>query len=273
MLTLAILIFRFVLFCLAVFASHFTSLQSRVYTVACVTSFCQCVRLKDCASFAQPLLHHRPEERAAVFAAVRDAVCGFQGLDTLFCCPTQHHISKHFGRNQRFAPNNNRWVWDVVAGRSRSVIEPHEVEMRLHDYHDFQAQRNYPQPLDDDFDASYFGYDGTQHFHYCIQHEHAHAAPRPTPKDRPIVFPGDLRFHDPNDFPTSKGELIADSSQEQVVREMPSRRLVVTGTSMTPRVNPPECGISLSSRLLGGQSAASGQYPWLARIAYRNRSK
>lgn len=232
------------------------------------------MRLKDCASLAQSLLHHRPEERSAVFTTVRNAVCGFQGLDTLFCCPTQHRISNHFSRNQRFVPNENRWVWDIVSGRSRSVIDPHEVEMRLHDYHDFHAQRNYPQPLDDDdLDAAYFGHDGTQHFHYRIQHENVRETPRPPPMDRPIVFPGDLRFHEPHDFPTPKDELFADSSQEQVVREKQPPRPGVMGTSVTQRMNPPECGISLSTRLLGGQSAAPGQYPWLARIAYRNRSK
>lgn len=206
---------------------------------------------------------------------VRDAVCGFQGLDTLICCPTQHKISKHFSRNQRFVPPENRWVWDAVnQPRSPSTFDPHEVEMRLHDYHDFHAKRNYPQLLDEDMDASYFGYDGKQHFHYRIQHEHVSETQRPPPKDRPIVFPGDLRFHKTDDFPTVKGDLIANSGLEQIGREMlPEKKPVAVGTSTTSRVNPRDCGISLSTRLLGGQSAAPGQYPWLARIAYRNRSK
>lgn len=145
--------------------------------------------------------------------------------------------------------------------------------MRLHDYHDFHAKRNYPQLLDGDLDASYFGFDGTQHFHYRIQHEHVSGTQRPPPKDRPIVFPGDLRFQKTDDFPTVKGELIADPSQEQAVRDMLPKKPIVVGTSTTSRVNPRDCGISLSTRLLGGQSAEPGQYPWLARIAYRNRSK
>ncbi|KAH8407258.1 hypothetical protein KR222_011785, partial [Zaprionus bogoriensis] len=241
------------------------------FTAACVRSsdYCHCVRLKDCEYYAQPLLHHRPEERDGIFATVRDAVCGFQGLDTLVCCPPQQKLSKHFSRNQRFVPPEHRWVWDT-ASSARS--HPHEIEMRLHDYHDFHAQRNCPQPVDDDFEATYFGFNGVQHVHYHVQHEHKrlqHSTTRPPPRDRPIVFPGDLRFH--NDFATDQIEVSADEPREQIMRDV-QPRVPVAVTSTPARSNPPDCGISLSTRLLGGQPVSPGQYPWMARIAYRNRT-
>lgn len=38
-------------------------------------------------------------------------------------------------------------------------------------------------------------------------------------------------------------------------------------------VNGPNCGVSISTRIIGGEDAGPGQFPWMARLAYRNRSK
>lgn len=38
-------------------------------------------------------------------------------------------------------------------------------------------------------------------------------------------------------------------------------------------VNGPNCGVSISTRIIGGENAGPGQFPWMARLAYRNRSE
>jgi len=210
---------------------------------------------------------------------VHSAGCGFQGLDPLVCCPQHHESSLHNSRLIRFAPPRDRWVWDAPTSSKPNPgfnrFMAYATEMHLLDYRDFQAQRNCPQPLDDeDYDEHYFGH----HFEYQIDHgeQPKSQTPRPTPKDRPIVFPGDLRFHKSIET-KSAGELMAAASQEQVIREMGSSSKTMPPSITTPvlaaRINSADCGISLTTRIQGGEQAQPGQYPWLARIAYRNKSK
>lgn len=156
--------------------------------------------------------------------------------------------------------------------------------MQLHNYRDFQAQRNCPQPIEDDFDEHNFGYDHSHHYQYQINHDEQPRSytSRPAPKDRPIVFPGDLRFHKSIETKSGDVELMAAASQDQVIREFKSPTTIPTGSTpfltnptsvLASPINPDNCGLSLSTRIQGGEKAQPGQYPWLARIAYRNKSK
>ncbi|EDW81244.2 uncharacterized protein Dwil_GK11131 [Drosophila willistoni] len=201
---------------------------------------CNCIRLKDCTQFSSLLLHHRAEERLSVFAQVHEAACGFQGLDPLVCCPQDAE------RMLRFAPPDRPWIWDSFDDDKGLS----DTERELHDYWDVKAQRNCPQPVEPDFLDHRFG------FHYQIDHQ-SHHKTRPVPEDKPIVFPGDLRFQ--MDF---------DNEEDTNVTTQSPQSLPV----LMERSNTPKCGISLNSRLLGGDEAMPGQYPWLARIAYLNRS-
>ncbi|XP_032596704.1 melanization protease 1 [Drosophila grimshawi] len=252
-------------------------------TVICVLCFqyvrpasvCHCIRIKDCGPFVQRLLNHTPAERASVFAMVHSAGCGFQGLDPLACCPPQ----------QQGSSRNSRWVWDTPSSSKRSTrfnndynrFEAYETEMHLHEYRDFNSQLNCPQPLDEEYDDDHhlhhqqFGFPG-HHYHYHVDHE---VKPRPKPANRPIVFPGDLRFHHSIET-KGNGKLMADDSQEQAMPEDSTTTTAASTTSTAAppavRMNDPDCGISLTTRISGGQQVVPGQYPWLARIAYRNRT-
>uniref|UniRef100_A0A182WQM2 CLIP domain-containing serine protease n=1 Tax=Anopheles minimus TaxID=112268 RepID=A0A182WQM2_9DIPT len=39
-----------------------------------------------------------------------------------------------------------------------------------------------------------------------------------------------------------------------------------------PMVNAPLCGLSVNTRIIGGETEVPGQFPWMARLAYRNRT-
>ncbi|KAH8292220.1 hypothetical protein KR054_007124, partial [Drosophila jambulina] len=260
---------------------------------------CNCVRLGECPPFARLLLHHGPGEQSAVFAKVHSASCGFQGLELLVCCPTsrkRYHdesSSAKTSRMLRFAPPGDRWIWDdfddSTASRhshshSKSQIGYLEAEKSLHDYWDFKEQRNCPQPLEPEFFDQRFG--GGHHFQYHVEHGSQDGArtPRPNPMDRPIVFPGDLRFlrqgGEDISVDSSEGPPLAPftTTPSTTIVPAPAPPTNTIPTSPTPDAgmikqnNLPECGISVESRLLGGEQATAEQYPWLARIAYRNRT-
>jgi len=141
------------------------------FAVVYVTGVCHCIRIKDCLPFVRLLLNHKLEDRATIYSMVHSAGCGFQGLDPLVCCPQHHESSLHNTRLIRFAPPRDRWVWDAPASSKPNPgfnrFMAYETEMHLLDHWDFQAQRNCPQPLDDeDYDEHYFGH----HFEYQIDH-------------------------------------------------------------------------------------------------------
>ncbi|XP_001358596.5 CLIP domain-containing serine protease 14D [Drosophila pseudoobscura] len=238
---------------------------------------CNCIRIKECVAFTRLLLHHQPEERAAVFAKVHAAGCGFEGIDPLVCCPQSQHQSRHRHestvrpmRMLRFAPPDERWIWGD-SRLSPPAFGQDETEMNLHDYWDFKEQRNCPQPVDPEFYDHRFGSGSGHSFHYDIDHgSNDWHSPRPAPEDKPIVFPGDLRFLRHG----GEQETSTDVSQGPPLAPF-TTALPSTTTSASPTAVPAtvsSCGISIESRLLGGEQATAGQYPWLARIAYRNRS-
>ncbi|KAH8265233.1 hypothetical protein KR038_001881, partial [Drosophila bunnanda] len=259
---------------------------------------CHCIRLGECPPFARLLLHHGPGEQSAVFAKVHSASCGFQGLELLVCCPTSHkryHDDSSLvkpSRMLRFAPVDDRWIWDNFGNskasshsnsRSQSHIGYLEEETRLHDYWDFKKQRNCPKPVEPEFFDHRF--DSGHHFHYHVEHGSSDGArtPRPNPMDRPIVFPGDLRFlrqgEDDSSVDSSEGPSLAPFTTIPPTTIVPALSPPSTthttstpGAVMITQGNLPGCGISVESRLLGGEQATPGQYPWLARIVYRNRS-
>lgn len=232
--------------------------------------------------FVRLLLNHKPEERASVFAMVHSAGCGFEGLDPLACCPPRQSASSHIGRSSRYAPSE-RWIWDSASSSKRNPrvnvkfnrLLAHETEMRLLDYRDFAAQRNCPQQLDDDYDDHPYKFGNGHHFHFHIDHdmETAKKEMSPIPVDRPIVFPGDLRFQHAMGL-KDQVELLADASEEQRINDDTP---TTTPNAVTPAaavgINSADCGISLNTRLVGGDIVVPGQYPWFVRIAYRNRSE
>ncbi|XP_032579222.1 serine protease 7 isoform X1 [Drosophila sechellia] len=247
---------------------------------------CHCIRLGKCAPFARLLLHHGPGEQSAVFAKVHSASCGFQGLEPLVCCPTfrkQNHDESSFvkaSRKMRFAPPNDRWIWDdgdSDKGSRHTHGDYLEAETNLHDYWNFEEQRNCPPPVEPEFFDRRFGLG--HHFLYHVEHEERDTLLRPLPKDKPIVFPGDLRF-------LRQGEEAIDSNIDQGPPLAPFTTTLATpietvpaSSSTTTTLMPPftqentqGCGINVESRLLGGEQASAGQFPWLTRIAYRNRS-
>lgn len=253
----------------------------RNFAVVCPASVCHCIRIKDCVPFARLLLHHKLEERASVFSMIHSAGCGFQGLDPLACCPHHQVASSHTSRSLRFAPTE-RWVWGTSSSSKRNPrlnfnfdrFVAHETEMQLLDYRDFGAQRNCPQPIEEDYDDHTFKFGSGHHFHFHIDHdiETAEDELGPQPADRPIVFPGDLRFEHTASL-TDQGELLADASQEQVMRDKTPIATPTVTPASPARMNPADCGISVNTRLLGGDAVVPGQFPWFARIAYRNRSE
>ncbi|EDX13574.1 GD20765 [Drosophila simulans] len=246
---------------------------------------CHCIRLGKCAPFARLLLHHGPGEQSAVFAKVHSASCGFQGLEPLVCCPTsrkQNHdesSSVKASRKMRFASPNDRWIWDdgdSDKGSRHTHGDYLEAETNLHDYWNFEEQRNCPPPVEPEFFDRRFGLG--HHFLYHVEHEERDTLLRPLPKDKPIVFPGDLRF-------LRQGEEAIDSNIDQGPPLAPFTTTLATpietvpaSSSTTTTLMPPftqentqGCGINVESRLLGGEQASAGQFPWLTRIAYRNR--
>jgi len=118
---------------------------------------------------------------------------------------------------------------------------------------------------------------GGHHFQYQVEHGDETTSPRPTPMDKPIIFPGDLRFLRQGEEDIEEGPPLAPftTTPAPPIARNPVPLSTPTTTSVPPLVQrrPQSCGISVESRLLGGEQATAGQYPWLARIAYRNRSE
>lgn len=49
--------------------------------------------------------------------------------------------------------------------------------------------------------------------------------------------------------------------------------VILARTAKRSLINAPLCGTSVNTRIIGGEDAGPGQFPWIARLAYRNTSK
>ncbi|CAD7084974.1 unnamed protein product [Hermetia illucens] len=101
---------------------------------------------------------------------------------------------------------------------------------------------------------------------YKPVHSSKHRSPIPTPKPNTstsnrrgsIKPPSRRRFQNQG---TQLNQVSAVQNQKVSSRQ-PVKRFV----------NSPLCGISVNTRIVGGREIAPGQFPWMARLAYRNRT-
>jgi len=159
----------------------------------------------------------------------------------------------------RFAPPGDRWIWDdggdskgtSLHRKSQSHSDFLITETDVHDYWNFEEQRNCPQPVEPEFLDRRFG--GGHHFHYQVEHGDETTSPRPTPMDKPIIFPGDLRFLRQGEEDVSSniedGPPLAPftTTPAPPIARNPVPLSTPTTTSVPPLVQrrPQSCGISL----------------------------
>ncbi|XP_055679603.1 phenoloxidase-activating factor 3 [Lutzomyia longipalpis] len=212
---------------------------------------CQCIKLKYCQSFIDILSRTTTTTISPILAKkFRKASCGFRNAEPVVCCPTPSTRYGRFNINKRDRgpTTEEAWVWDVEK---------------------------------EDRDTSNEGYDGwagpknrfnPNNFHHYDHHDYDR---KPGGKWRNSYHP---HFEDPDTRKNCPPGFSKEFDLPETVTPVADDAAI--STTATPEVstmdtklsliNSELCGISVNTRIIGGEDAGPGQFPWMARLAYRN---
>lgn len=218
--------------------------------------------------------------------SLRSKICGYDGSEVKVCCPAfdqrRRRDSFHFNPT-----TEEPWIWDVEE-KTTTIPPHHHINLNNRfgatDNSDFH---NFLQP-----EKTEFG-DVDSSFNEFHQPFYKRKTPKPLRKHE-ILF----HFEDPTTYkncpPAISHEFELPDDFKHVVPAIAINNLplpaIPEATTQTAEwnergnqtlsreekmklVNTDYCGISVNTRIIGGEDAGPGQFPWIARLAYRNKSK
>lgn len=207
---------------------------------------CNCIKLHNCLPIMAKLYAHPSKSyRQTVIKEIRKKACGFVGSDPLICCTS----------NQVIGSTEMPWIWNEwrpskASGRPPFADNPDRrhpygtvppppkrtssTRRHFFDFEDPRTFRNCPRRLSSNFPMP-------PH----IQH----AKPLHGPHWRPGHFPAD-------------NENAIDDDNDWAYTHRP-RPLYPNNIPTDPSTaNAQDCGASIRARIIGGEAAAPGQFPW-----------
>lgn len=211
-------------------------------------SHCNCIRMRDCPPLMTKLVTASLPLPKSLVKDLRKTSCGYAGLDPLVCCPTVAVHSRDFGDAETpiATPTTTEkpWIWGVM---------------------DEMATKQYRRPTKR---TKYYGPKESKKKHYYFEFED----PR-TAKNCPPSFSNNFdmphRFHNMahgrNVIPSriNPDDVGAPSSSNEI---NPNAIVFPTASMMpggnTHLINAKNCGISVNARIVGGEDAGPGQFPW-----------
>lgn len=263
---------------------------------------CQCMRVKYCQPIMRILANAPKPLSPNLIANVRGKSCGYSGRDPLVCCPLEQRSRRNsfeFDYNHGYYPTTTTekpWVWDVEPKRDdrRSYDNrPNSLNDRFNydwEYYNFkhfmpnfgfnlhpphhQGDRGPVPPKNLDKKFFFFDFEDPRTFQNCppsisdefeMPDDLKHV--RPVKNFHPIRVPMDA----------SNPNIVTEIRPSTTVRDRPlifSTGIPPATTQPTPvnpnalpadklaLINPPSCGISINNRIIGGEDAGPGQFPW-----------
>lgn len=242
---------------------------------------CNCIKLKECSAIAFKLLD--ASSKSLPFDVMKDIQkrsCGFIGNEPFICCPPNDVSTRNF----REVTSEKPWIWDVISNKPTKINQPNlysRFEPNGMNWNNFnrphskrvQSPSKPSKPSNNknffmrNIKKYYFDFEDPRHpFRNCppsfspdfrIPSHFQHVKPiknfhvtsnngldsrNEVDNDNSIVFPG--MSNTPSDVLTFPSR----------VAKLPLEKLAL--------VNRENCGISINTRIIGGDNAAPGQFPW-----------
>lgn len=239
---------------------------------------CRCIQLKYCLSFRELISKSTVPPSDEVVASIKSTHCGYSSnKEPLVCCPMLDPRSR---RSSFFATTEKPWVWDVEENS-------HNQEVPNNDYNPENGYEN--------FHNSFEGYHNNRfHHHFPNPHRNndfrefrPHYEDERTRKNCPPSFSKDFDVPEtvvgvtpspsipvsPTTTPDMTPTPAVPPPEAPIAEGTPSENTVIDRAAKETLINSNSCGISVNTRIIGGEDAGPGQFPWMARLAYRNRSK
>lgn len=255
-------------------------------------SQCNCIKLKECKTIALTIFAAPKPLSSDLMKDIRKKACGFVGNDPLVCCPPAEILPRSF----REVTSEKPWIWDVISSqpkptKSKPSNQPNLFNRLNSNWNNNWNNFNVPRPNDVHSPQKPYPnkntYTRKTKKHYFFDFED----PR-TFRNCPPSFSPDFNipkkfqhvkpiknFHDisNNGFgsgtPNHNGfdSNHVDNEHDFVFPNMPNLPVDIpkfpSRVSKFPLeklnlVNRESCGLSINARIIGGDNAVPGQFPW-----------
>lgn len=206
---------------------------------------CRCIMLKYCEPVRRfltktihPITHNLADK-------IKSFSCGYYENEPMVCCPDPRMRRSNFHHRSFYPSTEKPWVWDVEEN----------TENYHHHNHDYYNFNQIP--------------DGSK-FEGKMKEFHAHFEDLKTHKNCPPSFSEEFDLEPSNAIPVVAVAAVPTTVVPDVPTADPS---ILDRAGKKSLINSGTCGISINTRIIGGEDAGPGQFPWMARLAYRNKSK
>lgn len=250
-------------------------------------SSCQCIKLRNCAQYVEVIRMSSPTSRS-LLESLRSKICGYDGSDVKVCCPFDQRRRRDSFRFD--ATTEEPWVWDVEETTTTVPSHHHHHHINLNNRFDENSENsdfhNFLQPTKTEFGDVDSTFNEFHHFkrkppkpfrkHEILFHFEDPATYKncppaistefELPDDFKHVVPPIVNTAPPPVIPVTTPQALDENGNENANR-------VLSREEKMKLINTEFCGISVNTRIIGGEDAGPGQFPWMARLAYRNKSK
>lgn len=248
-------------------------------------SKCHCTKIRDC----EPLMiaiSEAPKPLSTDFIKdLRKKACGYAGSEPMVCCSNENRLRRNsFPWYGPATATERPWIWDVnedtpsppparessqhnrvdqMGGKDwnfynhfttprspprrnrnnkRNYPKNSKKKPQLFDFEDPHTSKNCPPSFSDDFEMPAF-----------FQPVQPSSGYNPS---------GDIETN-----------MIFTPSKDNIWLNAVAAAHGQESSGKAGLVNSAHCGISVHTRIIGGDDAGPGQFPWMARLAYKNRSE
>lgn len=232
-------------------------------------SQCNCIKLKDCTSFALKIQLGPKPLSNNLMKDIRKKACGYAGIEPLVCCPSADILPRTF----RETTSEKPWIWDVAVDQTKPAkVKPTNVFNRLNDDAHYQRPNDVhvPQKPSKNFHTykpkkyHYFEFEDPRTFRNC-----------PPSFSPDFHLPPNFRhikpFRNFHHIPAGYDSNRLDGEHNFIFPHVPTLTIDPPAfSSHAPKyppnklnlINSENCGISINSRIIGGDDAIPGQFPW-----------
>lgn len=242
---------------------------------------CNCVKLKSC----MPLMEIVRKSYSGyigdyINAQTQVVSCNVYDGEMAVCCPKKAMEQYDDSRERRSferihkVSSQEKWVWDAEENTDAEEEKTSDSDDRFYvpkpqtnNFMSFPIQGFYP-----------FGNGNNKRKNqspFVAYHEDPQ-----TRKNCPPSFSSEFRLpsnhtfykehEDEAEVVTTAIPIVESTTVPPTVA--PAITTASTTTGKERLINAADCGNSLGSRIVGGEDAGVGRFPWMARLAYRNKS-
>jgi hypothetical protein len=238
---------------------------------------CDCIKLSVC----NPVMNMARQMYTGFIAdyinsQLQVIACNFVDGEMAVCCPKRPKFNEPDSREKRGNESNNRfgssqnnggWVW---GNEDSSLEQPDQSPPKTYpqkQYTPYPIQGFYPyanNPFLKNINKSPF---------YANHEDPSSLKNCPPPFSEEFKLPKNHTFFkEPSVQTTTPVPRIDTTTQAATVPES----LILITPEMQAKmhlINDETCGRSVGSRIIGGEDAGVGRFSWMARLAYRNKSR